>query len=273
MQKIIENISSPELWTALESNMIAFWSAYGRASGSTLHATADVVWFYTGIQDPLSNGVLSAKLKPEDVKATVDTLQAKIAEQGAPAFWWVGPQSKPDNLGSLLEQHGLKPAGEVPGMAIDLDLVDHKPEMVPNFTIQKVSNPEMQALWARTVAVGTGFPDAVAEMMASIEATLTDRFYQAQHRYIGLLDGVPVATSALVLDSGVAGIYAVATIPEVRRKGLGRIMTLIPLLEAKQLGYRVGTLQASAMGYPIYKKIGYKDVGNYRLYLQYSQRP
>jgi hypothetical protein len=268
MQKIIEDISSPELLAALEANMIAFWSAYGRANGSTLQATADVVWFYTGIQTPLCNGVLSVKSKPDGVKAILDNLQAKIDEQGAPAFWWIGPQSKPDNLGLLLEQHGLEPAGEVPGMAIDLELMDDKPETMANFTIQKVSNPEMQALWARIAAVGTGFPDVVAEAMTSVEASLTDPQYKAQHRYIGLLNGTPVATSALVLASGVAGIYAVATIPEVRHKGIGSIMTAIPLLEAKQMGYRVGILQASSMGYSIYKKIGFKDVCKYRLYLQ-----
>jgi predicted acetyltransferase len=76
-----------------------------------------------------------------------------------------------------------------------------------------------------------------------------------------------VATSALVLDSGVAGIYAVATIPEARGKGIGRIMTVLPLVEAKQLGFRLGILQASSMGYSLYKKIGFREVFKYKLYL------
>ncbi len=248
--------------------MVAFWSTYGRANGSTLQATSNVVWFYTGIQVPLFNGVLSAKLKSDEVRATFDSLQTKINEQGAPAFWWIGPQAKPDNLGSLLEQYGLEPAGEVPGMAIDLGLVDNKPDLITNFTIQKVRNTEMQKLWAWLAGVGTGFPDIVTQAMARVEATLTNPQYEAQHRYIGFLDGVPVATSALVLDSGVAGIYAVATLPEARRKGIGSIMTVIPLLEAKQMGYRVGILQASSMGYTVYKKIGFTNVCKYRLYLQ-----
>jgi len=140
--------------------------------------------------------------------------------------------------------------------------------MIANFTIQKVSNAEMQALWARIAAVGTGFPDVATDALARLEAALVDPQYKAQHRYIGLLGGTPVATAAMVLDSGVAGIYAVATIPEARRKGIGRIMTVMPLLEARQIGYRVGVLQASAMGYSIYGKIGFRDVCNYRLYLQ-----
>jgi ribosomal protein S18 acetylase RimI-like enzyme len=248
--------------------MAAFWSAYGRATGSTLQVTPSVVWFYTGIQVPLYNGVLSARLKPDDVKATFDILQVKITERGAPALWWIGPQAKPDNLRSLLEQLGLQPAAEVPGMAFDLAMMDDRPETISDFTILRVDSAERQALWARIAGTGTGFPDAATDAMVQIETTLSDPRYKAQQRYIGFLNGIPVATSALVLDSGVAGIYAVATLPEARRKGIGRLMTVVPLLEARQKGYRVGILQASSMGYSIYRSIGFRDVCKYRLYLQ-----
>jgi GNAT superfamily N-acetyltransferase len=272
MQSIIENTSSDELLIALDSNMIAFYSAYGRANGCTLQLTPDAVWFYTGIQVAILNGVVSAKLNPENVKATFNSLQRRIDEEGAPALWWIGPQSQPDHLGTLLERYGLQPAGEVPGMAIDLELLENKPEMPANFVFQKVNTTEMQALWARIAAVGTGFPDVAVEAMEQLEVTMTDPQYKAQYRYIGFLNGIPVATSALVLNSGVAGIYAVATIPEARRKGFGKIMTVMPLLEARQIGYRVGILQASSMGYPIYKKIGFLDVCMYKTYLQSKKK-
>jgi GNAT superfamily N-acetyltransferase len=268
MTNMLPDITSDQLLAALNSNMAAYWAAYGWADGCTLVATPDVAWFYTGIPVPLFNGVLSVRLLPAEVKATFAALQARIDEQGAPALWWTGPESKPDNIGSLLEQLGAQQAGEVPGMAIDLAVLDDQPETLSNFTIERVSGTEIQSRWAQLAGAGTGFPDAVSEAMARLEGGLNDPQYRAQRRYIGFLDGAPVATSALVLDSGVAGIYAVATLPEARRKGIGRLMTVVPLLEAREMGYRVGILQASSMGYPIYEKIGFRDVCKYELYLQ-----
>jgi GNAT superfamily N-acetyltransferase len=153
-------------------------------------------------------------------------------------------------------------------MALDLNRLTDRPDGLTGFSIQKVANQEMQTLWAHVAGAGTGFPEAATQALERLEATLSDPQYRAQHRYVGYLEGTPVATSALVLDSGVAGIYAVATLPEAGRQGIGRMMTLFPLLEARQLGYRVGVLQASSMGYPVYAKMGFKDVCSFKLYLQ-----
>lgn len=268
MQETNEKFLSDEFLAAMELNMIAFFSSYGRAKGSAMISTSNVFWFYTGIQTPLFNGLLAVRLNEDEVKATIDTLQARIDEKGAPALWWIGPLSKPDNITFLLEKSGLQHDGEVPAMVCDLNTMDHELDILPNFTVRKVHTGELQTQWARTAGIGFGFLDNVTDELVNLETTLTDQHYRSQHRYIGYLNDLPVATSALVLESGLAGIYAVATIPSVRRKGIGRIMTLIPLIEAKQNGFQIGILQASAMGYSIYSKIGFKEIYKYNLFLQ-----
>jgi GNAT superfamily N-acetyltransferase len=102
----------------------------------------------------------------------------------------------------------------------------------------------------------------------STETATPDATKRYPSDLIGFLNGMPVARSALAFDAGVAGIYAVGTIPSARGKGIGRAMTVLPLLEARRLGYRVGILQASHMGYSLYQMIGFKKVCRYRLYVQ-----
>ncbi len=260
--------SPAELLAASGANMIAFWSAYGRGAGCTLQVAPGVVWVYTGIPTPLFNCVLLSDAGAADVQATADAVRAKIDARGVPAMWWVGPQAGQDDVAPRLERIGLAPTGEVPGMALDLALLDDAHEALPGFTVERVQGTVMQALWGHTAGIGTGFPDEASAALAQVEATLHDPEYLAQRRYIGYLDGQPVATSALVLAGGVAGIYAVATMPAARRRGIGRLMTVLPLLEARREGYRSGILQSSAVGYPVYKALGFEEVSRYRLYAQ-----
>lgn len=40
-------------------------------------------------------------------------------------------------------------------------------------------------------------------------------------------------------------------------RGIGAVMSTIPMLEAREMGYRIGILQASPMGVPVYQRMGF----------------
>lgn len=256
------------LQPAMDRNMAAYWAPYGRGADCELHEQDGTMWLYSGVATPLFNGVFNPSLDANGVRGVVQALAERIARRGATAFWWIGPASKPEGIGALLERQGLKAMGSVPGMTATLATIDDHEDSIEGFEIRKVEGAAMRALWGRTAAIGTGFSDKAVARMEKVEATIDDPRYAEQTRYLGFLDGEPVASSALVLDSGLAGIYAVATIAAARKRGIGRAMTLAPLLEARSRGVETGILQASSAGFPIYAKMGFREVCRYHLYLQ-----
>ncbi len=63
-----------------------------------------------------------------------------------------------------------------------------------------------------------------------------------------------------------AGIYAVATIPDARQMGIGTQMTRMAVEEARRLGYSQITLQATSMGESLYRRMGFHDVCDFHTY-------
>ena len=84
--------------------------------------------------------------------------------------------------------------------------------------------------------------------------------------YLGRLAGEPVATATSFFGSGVAGIYFVCTVERVRQRGIGAAVTLTALQEARDLGYTVGVLGSSEMGYPVYRRLGFEEYCRIELY-------
>ena len=84
--------------------------------------------------------------------------------------------------------------------------------------------------------------------------------------WVASLDGVPVAAAALFVGAGVAGIYNVCTVPEARGRGIGGAVTGAALDEAATRGFGLAVLGSSEMGYPVYRRLGFRDVSRLRSY-------
>jgi ribosomal protein S18 acetylase RimI-like enzyme len=85
--------------------------------------------------------------------------------------------------------------------------------------------------------------------------------------FVSLLDGKPVACSSAALFAGVAGVYNVGVLPEVRRAKLGSAVTLAALLDGKRRGYRAGILHSSEMGLRVYERLGFRTYCTLRQYI------
>jgi ribosomal protein S18 acetylase RimI-like enzyme len=64
----------------------------------------------------------------------------------------------------------------------------------------------------------------------------------------------------------VAGIYAVATDEPMRGRGYGRALTLAAMHAGREMGLDTAVLMASELGQPVYRRIGFREVGTVRFF-------
>ena len=258
---MVEDLSTTVVVPALEANMAAFWAGYGRTPGAELYEGEDFLRVITGASEALFNGAFRARLVPDAVDGPIDETLARVASRRVPMFWWVGPSTRPADLGTHLERHGFTHAGNSPAMAVELRALPEEPSRIPGLAVAPVGDLEELRRWARVAAIGTGFPERFQDELVALEVGVgLEPRGNLYSRYVAYQNSEAVGTSALLLHAGVAGIFAVATIPRARGRGIGKALTLAPLLEARRRGYRVGTLQASPMGFPVYRRLGFREV-------------
>ncbi len=266
MSNILQDHSSSALVTAIEANWFELFQQFEHWNQAEVHVDPEMLWTLTDIPFPLFNGIFNARLAPENIDAAIERVIARGRAKNVPLLWWTGPTTLPTNLGEHLVAHGFVDEGGPTGMAVDLLALNENAPMPAGLTITRVNDVEMLTQQCRTCILGFGMPDYVIDHFVNIFTAVGLDPQSPMSHYIAWLEGKPVSASALFLGAGVAGIFNVATLPHARGRGIGAAITLAGLRDARAMGYRIGVLQASKMGLPVYRQLGFQEyckIGNY----------
>jgi ribosomal protein S18 acetylase RimI-like enzyme len=238
---------------------------WGRGPGCEVHEDRGVTWFATGLPDPLFNGVMTAHLAPGDVGRRVDDLLAEFRKRGLPLEWTVGSSTVPQDLGSDLRAKGLTHVLVVPGMATDLARLPDEP-LPRNLTIERVESRRDLEAFLRIFTTSFRIDEALVPRLVDIEVDMSSDRQEKAVAFLGRMDGRAVASAELFASAGVAGLYSVGTLPAFRGRGLGRAMTVAALREGRDRGYRIGALQGTEPGVPVYRRLGFREHGRFEIY-------
>jgi hypothetical protein len=83
----------------------------------------------------------------------------------------------------------------------------------------------------------------------------------------------PVATAMVFESDGTASLQWVGTVPGARTSGLGALVTALATNLAFSRGASSCSLQASPMGAPLYRALGYETVWHYAEYVRWPKPP
>jgi len=228
------------------------------------HEEPDVAWAMPGVPSDMRGVVVWAAFEPATVEQRLDQLIAAFDARGTSVIWWYVPDHRPEDLRDRLERRSFQLRDDTAGMAMDLADLPNAVPAPDGVDIVEVDEPEAIARYVdviiRSMAIDHPTLPANAAVVRAdhIRSRLDED--SLSRRFVALLDGEPVATSRLSMAGGVAGLYTMVTLPHAQRRGIGASMAHRAMAAGRDAGMRLGALQATAMGYPIYKKLGFVEI-------------
>jgi GNAT superfamily N-acetyltransferase len=255
---------------AIENNIAEFLLAMGKVGDGEEKHSADITWTIGGSPIDYHNAVVHANLSPENADAAIGEVVERLTAHNVSGTWHLSPSMKPDDLNVRLEAQGFVNGGDEPGMAAYLPMLNESPTW-HDFRVTRVGDAETLAIWEKKLAAGFGEGEREAKWVAEIYGKIG--FDDANWRhFLGWLGDEPVATTSMYLGAGVAGIYFVFTVPQARRRGIGGAITAAALHHAMDMGYKVGVLGSSSLGFPVYQRLGFRQYCKFMIYEWHSDK-
>jgi GNAT superfamily N-acetyltransferase len=249
---------------AIEANGAEFLMALGRAAGAEERDDGRVRWAIGNSPIDYHNCVVHADLTQDEADGEIEVSLQRMRAHGVPGSWHLGPSMRPPDLGARLIAHGFEYGGDDIGMAVDLSGLPEEVPVPENLVVERVRDEAGLGVWVEALGSGFGEGPVEAEWVGEMYRRLGLEW--SWRHYLGRLAGEPVATATTFFGAGVAGIYFVCTVERARRRGIGAGVTLTALREARDLGYTIGVLGSSKMGYPVYRRLGFEEYCRIGLY-------
>jgi len=182
--------------------------------------------------------------------AMVNSLVEKIRAGELPPLVMLTKEEVPAALVTELEKAGFTVTKNQNGMIINIEDYQAVPAD-PN--VVRISAEELPA-WSDIGIKAFGRKKSELPVLQMFHKDPTCMFYGYQ------ADGKLVGTLMMSLQPGNAGIHEVATEEAYRGRGICTALMNRALLDAREMGYPVMSLQASVFGEPVYARMGMKTI-------------
>ncbi len=170
---------------------------------------------------------------------------------------------------SICHQEKMLLISDSPGMLIDKPFFDKK--MLKGIEVRNVTKVSSVVDFASVVIQSyqsLGMPTEIGEKIFASPERLLRPYnylvvaYDADH---------PVSAAMVTFSHSIAGIYWVGTVSSARCKGLAEICVCAVTNEAFRRGAQFVVLQASKLGAPVYRRMGFSEFTRYPWYMYFTK--
>ncbi len=248
-------MAASQLVDVERENFVACYRALAEAAPvGSVRDEGGTFAFVTGLPLPMFNGCIVT----DPDRTEVEPALAWLAAQHLPFSLWT-PGGVAAGMDAVAGRYGLgRESQTLPGMA--LHPVPESPPLPPGLMIEPVEAGR-ESDFARVV-VGVGLGEQTADL-------LTSGPFGARPEvdlFVGYLNGAPVGTSIAISSDRAGGVVNVLTLEEARGQGVGMALTWAAAQAGVARGHDAIVLQASPMGLPVYRTMGFETVTEYLEY-------
>ncbi|MGH7626378.1 MAG: GNAT family N-acetyltransferase, partial [Gemmatimonadaceae bacterium] len=246
---------------AIAANHIRWMSVRARLAGGEAYRLGGATWIWRPERDGGEGAILFPRFTRAHGAEQLDQILTRARGMSSRCLGcWTLDASRSGDLGARLTARGFEWGWRPHWMALDLRRIARDERVPPGMRVGLV---EDEAAWdARDLAELPYHAPGVASHARAV-AYLRSRRRRIWH-FAAWLDERPVGQVWLHLTSGrlgVAGLYGTGVVPTARRLGVGAALTVAACEHARALGCRYATLNATDMGEPVYRRVGFESLG------------
>jgi GNAT superfamily N-acetyltransferase len=252
----------------IEKNLRAAMRFFGEASGSGEVCAVDgAVAMFSGLDYGVFNiALLTRPAADGELETRLTDLARYFRERTMRWSFWLCDDlldaAARKRERQTFSAFGMRAISQPPGMLAPTLLPPMRP--LPEIECRPVRDAAARGVFAEITAVAFDIPYTVAHTVYS-RADAWNGDYQG---FVGLVDGRAVAIVAIVPTAGALGVYSLATMPSLRRQGYGEALLRAAVAEMQQrTGAMPLVLQSTDAGYAMYRRMGFRDVTKFTVYL------
>lgn len=245
-----------------EQALAAHWTRLGRLPGCRMHGEDGLVWFETPVRHLPYNGVVRTRLSDGAAAvAAADRLARHFRARGADFWWVVHPTAEPSGLGRHLEAAGLHAVERMNFMSLELDGCQPQPAL-PGVVFKVAEDRDAVHTYSELTYAYWEIPPEEQDTVARLHRAIVDGGF-AGDPYLAYRDGKAVAKAYLSFPGppGVASLYGMSVLPEVRGQGIAAGLTGVMMARAKERGCHRAVLHATDMAVGVYRRVGFTACG------------
>ena len=242
----------------VEFNWAAAWATLGSVPGEP-HTIVDDTPSYLRVYTPTSTETMlnivmryASPHPPQahDLEATI----APFRQHRAPMQWWLLRGAEPQGLREQLSALGMESWGGSTAMALPLaQWRAPAARATSNVWLTRAENDE-DAQAALEVICEVFFAPVIPMARWTSQNP-------AFHIYLARMGARPVAALATLISGGVVGVYNVATLTGVHRRGIAGALLTLALQEARSSGCAWATLTATPEARRLYESLSFRACG------------